>query len=138
MPGGTPSSFPTSVGGGNGWAGVIQAGLNFAAPIVQQALLERNLPTVVPKTLPPAPTGGGGVLGLPSITDILQGVQKGMGFGQGGLLPGLKLPGRKHRRMNVLNARALRRSIRRVQGFSKFARKSFVFEKRVKMKKRKR
>jgi hypothetical protein len=43
---------------------------------------------------------------------------------------------RKRRRMNVLNSRALTRSMRRVQGFAKFARKTITFTSRVKMKKR--
>jgi hypothetical protein len=44
--------------------------------------------------------------------------------------------GRSYRRMNVLNPRALRRSMRRVQGFAKFARKTISFTSRVKMRKR--
>jgi hypothetical protein len=42
---------------------------------------------------------------------------------------------RKSRRMNVLNPRALTRSMRRVQGFAKFAKKCITFTARVKMKK---
>jgi hypothetical protein len=44
----------------------------------------------------------------------------------------------RYRRMNVLNARALRRSMRRVQGFAKFARKTMTFTTRHKLKKRRR
>jgi len=55
--------------------------------------------------------------------------------GGGGL--GMLIDGkRKRRRMNVLNPRALRRGMRRVQGFAKFARKTISFTQRVKMKKR--
>lgn len=39
---------------------------------------------------------------------------------------GLGVPGarvRRHRRMNVLNARALRKALRRAEGFSRFARR---------------
>jgi len=43
----------------------------------------------------------------------------------------------RNRRMNVANPRALRRSMRRVQGFEKLARRTIVFTRRVKMKKRK-
>jgi len=43
----------------------------------------------------------------------------------------------RNRRMNVANPRALRRSMRRVQGFEKLARRTIQFTRRVKMKKRK-
>jgi hypothetical protein len=42
----------------------------------------------------------------------------------------------KNRRMNVLNPRALKRSMRRVEGFAKFAKRTISFTKKVKMKKR--
>ena len=40
----------------------------------------------------------------------------------------------RNRRMNVANARALRRSMRRVKGFEKLARKTISFTKRVRIK----
>jgi len=43
----------------------------------------------------------------------------------------------RNRRMNIANPRALRRSMRRVQGFEKLARRTITFTRRVKMKKRK-
>lgn len=43
----------------------------------------------------------------------------------------------RNRRMNVANPRALRRGMRRVQGFEKLARRTISFTRRVKMKKRK-
>jgi len=43
-----------------------------------------------------------------------------------------------YRRMNVGNVRALRRSMRRVQGFAKMAKKVISFTTHVKMKKRRR
>jgi len=43
----------------------------------------------------------------------------------------------RNRRMNVANPRALRRSMRRVQGFEKLARRTITFTRRVKMRKRK-
>ena len=43
----------------------------------------------------------------------------------------------RNRRMNVANPRALRKAMRRVQGFEKLARRTIVFTRRVKMKKRK-
>jgi len=51
-----------------------------------------------------------------------------------------KLTGTKcvrNRRMNVANPRALRRSMRRVQGFEKLARRTITFTRRTRMKKRK-
>jgi len=42
----------------------------------------------------------------------------------------------RNRRMNVANPRALRRSMRRVQGFEKLARRTITFTRRTKMKKR--
>jgi len=39
--------------------------------------------------------------------------------------------------MNIANPRALRRSMRRVQGFEKLARRTITFTRRVKMRKRK-
>lgn len=45
---------------------------------------------------------------------------------------------RRGRRMNVLNPKALRRGMRRVQGFARFAKKTISFTQRVKMKKRRR
>lgn len=41
----------------------------------------------------------------------------------------------RNRRMNVANPRALRRSMRRVQGFEKLAKRTISFTRRVKMKK---
>ncbi len=42
----------------------------------------------------------------------------------------------RNRRMNIANPRALRRAMRRVQGFEKLARRTISFTRRVKMKKR--
>lgn len=43
----------------------------------------------------------------------------------------------RNRRMNVANPRALRRSMRRVQGFEKLARRTISFTRRTRLKKRK-
>ena len=59
--------------------------------------------------------------------DVAQAGARALGFG-----------GRRGRRMNPLNPRALRRSMRRVQAFADFSRKTISFTKRVKMKKRRR
>jgi len=42
----------------------------------------------------------------------------------------------RNRRMNIANPRALRRAMRRVQGFEKLAKRTISFTRRVKMKKR--
>jgi len=43
----------------------------------------------------------------------------------------------RNRRMNIANPRALRRAMRRVQGFEKLAKRTISFTRRVRMKKRK-
>lgn len=45
---------------------------------------------------------------------------------------------RRYRRTNVANVRALRRAMRRVQGFAKLARSTVAFTQRVKMKRARR
>lgn len=45
---------------------------------------------------------------------------------------------RRHHRMHVTNVKALRRAMRRVQGFAKLARKTIGFTQRVRMKKHRR
>lgn len=73
---------------------------------------------------------------LPSLPEVVLGKKpESRGFDL--LLPS-GAGGRRRRRMNVLNPRALRRSMRRVQGFAKFATKTISFTKRVRMKKRRR
>lgn len=74
-------------------------------------------------TLPPPPTFSG----------FQMGGQVSIGTGQA-LAPGpkrsfgpLSATGRKRRRMNVTNAKALRRAIRRARGFEKLARKVLGF-----------
>lgn len=61
-----------------------------------------------------------------------------------GTIPGTGTPSpfyggrRRYRRTNVLNPRALRRAMRRVGGFAKFARKTMTFVQHHKMKKHRR
>ncbi len=43
----------------------------------------------------------------------------------------------RNRRMNIANPRALRRAMRRVQGFEKLAKRTITFTRRTRMKKRK-
>jgi hypothetical protein len=76
---------------------------------------------------------GGGILsqfggGKAAVGGMLQGMGKGAAFnfgagGHGG-----------HRRMNVGNVKALRRSVRRVEGFAKLARKTLHLTRTVKLK----
>ena len=71
--------------------------------------------------------------GVPTVAGVPQGAPCPSGYhyakdGSGRLV--------RNRRMNVANPRALRRSMRRVQGFEKLARRTIQFTRRVKMKKR--
>lgn len=115
--------------------------------------------------LPTIPGTVGGAISFPGGTTISTAYQpRGMVPGQGRLPPftaagpgvlagggrgGAMIPSGYHfakdgsgrlvrnRRMNVANPRALRKAMRRVQGFEKLARRTIVFTRRVKMKKRK-
>lgn len=79
---------------------------------------------------------------LPPYTAAGPGVLPGGGRGGPGVPSGYHFAkdgsGRlvRNRRMNVTNARALRRAMRRVQGFEKLAKRTITFTRRVKMKKR--
>jgi hypothetical protein len=107
----------------------------------------------------PIISGPGGIsIGLPEIpgTEALERIRESITGRRGGLLArqpsqepyrtptgqlvfpsGVAVRGRR-RRMNVLNPRALRRSITRVTGFARFARKTISITQRVKLKKRRR
>ena len=94
---------------------------------------------------PPKVVPGAGARG-PSMPGWVSPTTKGMTFppGQAGVCPSgyhyaKDGSGRlvRNRRMNVANPRALRRSMRRVQGFEKLARRTITFTRRVKMRKRK-
>lgn len=86
---------------------------------------------------PPVPQFAGAPMGKPRIT----GMENLGGAGTGCCPRGFHLAkdgsGKcvRNRRMNVANPRALRRSMRRVQGFEKLARRTISFTRRVKMKK---
>jgi len=80
---------------------------------------------------------------LPPFTATGAGVLPGGGRG-GGMIPSgyhLAKDGSqrivRNRRMNIANPRALRRAMRRVQGFEKLAKRTISFTRRVRMKKRK-
>ena len=74
-----------------------------------------------PPTAPPGYAPGAGMGGVPSGYHYAK-------DGSGRIV--------RNRRMNVANPRALRRSMRRVQGFEKLAKRTIQFTRRVKMKKR--
>jgi len=117
-PPGTAMTVPGQVGGAISFPGGTSVGLGFT-------------PARVPGRgrLPPFTAVGPGVLPGGGVT--------GTGCPSGYHLD--KLTGTRcvrNRRMNVANPRALRRSMRRVQGFEKLARRTISFTRRVKMKKR--
>ena len=77
-----------------------------------------------------------GPSGLGNVFAAKKGATSGGGAGGGWTGGQGMLIGKKRRRMNPLNPRALRRSMSRVQSFARFARKTISFTSRVKMKKR--
>lgn len=136
--------LPTSIGpntfmpgvAGEGWVSVANTAIGALAPVLARiggSTAVQKVGGVLAKAIPPLVGGaavGAGIGAGSSLTDeIIKRLTSGT--------PIFGRP-RKRRRMNVCNARALRRSIRRVQGFSKFARRSFQLEKRVRIKKRRR
>ena len=120
MPKVTPT-FPT-VGGGTQYVGQVTmpGGASFAGGVMTPG--QGRLPPYTATGPGVLPAGGRGGQMIPS----------GFHFAKDG-------SGRlvRNRRMNVANPRALRRSMRRVQGFEKLARRTITFTRRVKMKKRK-
>jgi hypothetical protein len=117
----TPPMFPQPTVGGM----PLQAGVSF--PGGTQLVVGGTVPTRGPYGYPRAPTA-------------IAAAQAAAG--PGGCPTGYHLAkdgsGRwvRNRRMNVANPRALRRSMRRVQGFEKLAKRTIQFTRRVKMKKR--
>jgi len=119
----TPAlNIPGTIGGQISFPGGTSVGLGFAP----------GGGAIVPGRgrLPPFTATGPGV--LPAGGRTGQMIPSGYHFAKDG-------SGRlvRNRRMNVANPRALRRSMRRVQGFEKLARRTITFTRRVKMKKRK-
>ena len=123
--GGPKPSFPVAtipgqVGGAISFPGGTSIGLGFQPG-----------GTMVPGQgrLPPFTAAGPGVLPVGGRGGAM--VPSGYHFAKDG-------SGRivRNRRMNVANPRALRRSMRRVQGFEKLARRTITFTRRTKMKKR--
>jgi len=86
---------------------------------------------------PPSMPGVGMI--QPVVAGVVQGALAGRAMG--GLCPSGYHPAKdgsgrcvRNRRMNVANPRALRRSMRRVKGFEKLARRTISFTKRVRIK----
>ena len=112
-------------------------------------------PGQTPMTFPPG--YGGGIISFPGVgTNIVPGQGRlppytatGAGVKPAGGRGGECAPSGYHfakdgsgrmvrnRRMNIANPRALRRAMRRVQGFEKLARRTITFTRRTKMKSRK-
>lgn len=80
--------------------------------------------------IPRRPRAPDAIIEIPDIISPgrLEEARRGL-LGIGGIAP-------RRRRMNVLNPRALRRSIRRVEGFARFARRTIRITQRVRLKKR--
>lgn len=111
------------------------------AAIVGGATVAASGKAMVPYAgAPPAPPSMPGVgMIQPVVSGVVSGVMAGRAMGgmcPSGYHPAKDGSGRcvRNRRMNVANPRALRRSMRRVKGFEKLARKTISFTKRVRIK----
>jgi len=97
-------------------------------------------PAAGPPALPPPPGSIGGAVTFPGGTRVsLAGVIPHAGIGEHApsgfhLDKATKSRWVRNRRMNVANPRALRKAMRRVQGFEKLAKRTISFTKRVRMK----
>lgn len=111
---GTYDPFAGITGGGGSWNTLLTSGLN---------ALTGFLGSRVPQVRTPQ---------MPTLPDIFNPLP---GLGQGGL-PTYRVNvfgRRSYRRMNACNPRALKRAIRRVKRFEKFARQSVRIAHKVKM-----
>ncbi len=119
---GTPPILPRTSGGGGG-ALVPYGGISFpGGTSIVGGLVpgQGRLPPFTATGPGVLPGGGRGGAGCPSGYHFAK-------DGSGRLV--------RNRRMNIANPRALRRAMRRVQGFEKLARRTISFTRRVKMKK---
>jgi hypothetical protein len=66
-------------------------------------------------------------MGLSAVRSLMKGGKGGAAARKGRRQRMIDGMGRRHRRMNVLNPRALRRSLRRVSGFAHFAKRVMHF-----------
>ena len=117
----TPPMFPAAPGGGGMYGGQVSfpGGLSVSGAVVPYKY-PRAIAGQQPRGVPGMPAGyqpGAVPSGYHYAKD-----------GSGRIV--------RNRRMNVANPRALRRSMRRVQGFEKLAKRTIQFTRRVKMKKR--
>lgn len=133
-PGDFTGSLPGSTGvQGSTWVDLVAKGIDLAGTIVssrtaaqQPMITSRQGMSQKEILLEPAKPLTGVVHPLQTMTSQLPEVAGMVGIR------------RRRRRMNVLNPKALRRGMRRVQGFAKFASKTISFTKRVRMKKARR
>ena len=97
-------------------------------------------PAAGPLALPPPPGSIGGAISFPGGTTVsVAGVIPHAGIGEHApagyhLDKATRSRWVRNRRMNVANPRALRKAMRRVQGFEKLAKRTISFTKRVRMK----
>lgn len=101
------------------------------------------LTTVGQPAIPGLPPAAPSMPGVGLIQPVVAGVVQGALAGRraGGVCPSGYHPDKRtgtrcvrNRRMNIANPRALRRSMRRVKGFEKLARRTISFTKRVRIK----
>jgi len=129
--------MPTSIGPSLSIPGLISQGITALSPILTRIAgtpAARSAATAISRAAGVVGTGAALGAGSSLTETILNRLLSGSSAARAGGAYGF----RRRRRMNYCNARALRRSLRRVAGFSKFARKSFIFEKKVKIRKRRR
>jgi len=122
--GGPPARIPMTVPGTVGGAISFPGGVNISGAFQPGTQVMR--PGV--GRLPPFTAAGPGVLPGGGRGQIMPSGYHYAKDGSGRIV--------RNRRMNVANPRALRRSMRRVQGFEKLAKRTIQFTRRVKMKKR--
>jgi len=103
-------------------------------------------PALAPPTMAPPPGSIGGAISFPGGVRVsgalTPGAIRGMPAVPGAITPaGYHLDKKtrtrwvRNRRMNVANPRALRKAMRRVQGFEKLAKRTISFTRRVRIKK---
>ena len=132
------------------WKKVIRpaAGLLIGGPVgavIGGLLSGPSTPKIQPPAatpaLPPPPGSIGGAIAFPGGTTVSVAGVLPAGAPAGVTPAGYHLDKKtrtrwvRNRRMNVANPRALRKAMRRVQGFEKLAKRTISFTRRVKMKK---
>lgn len=108
--------------------------------VVGAAVATAARPAAGPPALPPPPGSIGGAITFPGGTRLsVAGVIPHAGIGEHApagyhLDKATRSRWVRNRRMNIANPRALRKAMRRVQGFEKLAKRTISFTKRVRMK----